>query len=393
MQGIETLYADACIQAVLAARHALMHMPIEQALGKTRYGKGDTYGLDGGPEIAIKNVIHRLKDDALFVTEETDPQFGSHWSDGTQFPVTFFCDPTDRSKFLRLFIERANASGRNSRKVGELLYECDREAEWGKIFPEGKIELPLSIVSPSTAITCVRHGRPLFSAIVSYLTDQIFIAGPTGAFMLKLPDYRNTKAVQEVNFTFITNHGQLLHFLSAQEMCLTDDECLRYATFLGKAGYQENFDATAMFVGRTPKDFLHHTEPGGPSRALYLSELQRGHGPMGFVMSNGEKIGEFVHWLTFVMNGKLADGQKALTMYEVSIERPWTKEGILMSTSPPYSIFRERTDRGDYYLDVRRLRKFTHPSHFRSTLVVTQADNSTLRGIMGQHCYREITFD
>lgn len=390
MQGIEMFYADACIHAVLAARRALMHMPIVQALGKTRYGKGDTYGLDGGPEIAIKEFIHRLKDDALLVTEETDAQFGSHWSDSTQYPVTFFCDPTDRSKFLRLFIERANTSGKDDRKVGELLYGCDREAEWRGIFPAEKPELPLSIVSPSTAITCVRHGKPLFTAIVSYLTDQIYIAGPTGTFMLKLPDYRNTKAVQEIDFAFITNHGQPLHFLPAQEMCPTDDDCLRFSTFLGKPGYQENFDATAMFVGRIPKDFLHHSEPGGPSRALYLSELQRGHGPMGFVMSNGEKIGEFIHWLPFVMNGKSADGQKALTAYEVSIERPWTKEGVLMSTSPPYSIFRERADRGGHYLDVRRLRKFEHPSHFRSTLVVTQADNGTLRGIMGQHCYREI---
>ncbi len=391
VQGIEITYADACIRALLAARRGLMYMPVVQATAFTKYGKRDTRGLDSGTEIAIKEHIRRFKDDAILVTEETDEEFGRHWPANTDFPVVFICDPTDRSKYLDMFLKEASKKEQiGNKKVGELLYGCNREEVWRNLFAPGKDELPLSIVSPTSAITCVRRGRPLFTAIVNYLTDQIFIAGPTGVFSLNLPDYHKTEAVNEINFTFITNHGTRLYFPSATEMCPAQDDHLRFATFLGKAGYQENFDATAIFLGQTPETFRHHAEPGGPSRVLYLSELQKGFGPMGFVMANGEKIGEFVHWLPFVIYGTTHNGQRALALYEVSIERPWTKEGVLMSTSPPYSIFREQDGNHGHYLDVRRLRKFEHPSHFRSTIVVTQADNNPLCEIMGTHCYREI---
>ena len=140
--------------------------------------------------------------------------------------------------------------------------------------------------------------------------------------------------------------------------------------------------------GKNPDDFLHHTEPGGPSRVLYLSELQKGHGSIGFIMANGEKIGEWIHWLAFAKFARTQEGGQKLRVFEVSIERPWTKDGVLMSTSPPYSIF--SSDGQETYLDVSRLRNFDMPSRFRSMLVITQSDNDRVVNIMRRHDYLEI---
>ena len=144
-----------------------------------------------------------------------------------------------------------------------------------------------------------------------------------------------------------------------------------------------------MIFVKNPDDFLHHTEPGGPARALYLSELQNGHSPVGFILANGEKIGEWIHWLAFAKYARNHEGGKALKVFEISIERPWTKDGILMSTSRPYSIFRGRDK--DAYFDISQLRNFLTPSKFRSMIVVTPYDNDWIIFKMQQHNYREVS--
>jgi len=122
---------------------------------------------------------------------------------------------------------------------------------------------------------------------------------------------------------------------------------------------------------------------------LYLSELQNKHGPVGFILSNGEKIGEWMHWLSFVKYAHNKNGGEALQVYEISLERPWTKNGMLMSTSPPYSIFCDGEDK--QYLDISRLRNFKHPSRFRSMIVVVPYNNERIIHVLEQHEYREIT--
>lgn len=394
MKAIEIFYANACINAALAARHDLLNMPLHRAVNKSRYGKSDTLGLDGVPEITIRQYVSKVSGDAILITEESDEQFSAHWSEMGGAPPIFTSDPTDRSAQFKSFLNLIGKNHLESTKVGDLLYTVDRQAMWCEMFtgqtPAETPELPLTIVSPTCAVTCILHGQPLFTAIVNYLADCIYIAGPMGAWQFRLPDYRNPTAVADIDLKFILNHGEKITFPSSKDVCANDAEARRCTTFLGKSGYQENFDATAVFLGENPRDFIHHQKPGGPTRILYLSELQRGHGPIGFVMSNGEKIGEFIHWLTFIAYCKTDGDDRSLSLFEVSIDRPWTKEGILMSTSPPYSIFRECPDGRHHFLDMRRLRKFKHPSHFRSTIVVTQEDNSAVRAIMGTNNYREI---
>ncbi|MBI2637081.1 MAG: hypothetical protein HYW81_02715, partial [Parcubacteria group bacterium] len=158
--------------------------------------------------------------------------------------------------------------------------------------------------------------------------------------------------------------------------------------FLGKKGYRENFDDSMLFVEQ-PDGFLHHSTPPGPPRTLYLSELQNDHGPVGFVLSNGEKVGEWIHWLAFVKFARNESGGQALRAFEVHLERPWTKYGMLMSTSSAYSLFCDEP--GGMYLDISRLRTYVRPSQFRCMLVVLPYDNERIIHVLRQHEYREVT--
>lgn len=381
MYGIEMCYANAVIRALLSARSTLMHMPTVRALNTAKGGKKDTLGLDSGTEGAIEGVIREFDPDADIITEET---VGRRCAGAKTILI---CDPVDRSKFLRRYIEGFGTWG-NDKKVGDLIYHPSREEVWSDVFA-GKPELPLTIVSPTSALTCIRDGKPVFTAIVNYLSDRIYIAGPMGVYSVKIPDYREAEAVSKVDLDYIMDRGERIFFPSAARACPSHDDQLRFATFLGKAGYQENFDATAMFHGQVSKEFLHHAEPGGPSRVLYLSDLELGHGPIGFVMSNGEKIGEFVHWLAFAMFGTRRDGQKALRVYEVTSDRPCAKDGVYMSTLPAYSMFQER-EGGAHFLDMQKVQALPHPNHFRATIIVTAADNGTVREIMRMNGFREI---
>jgi len=63
--------------------------------------------------------------------------------------------------------------------------------------------------------------------------------------------------------------------------------------------------------------------------------------------------------------------------------------GMLMSTSPSYSLF--RTERGITFLDISRLRYHDHPSKFRSMIVIASANNEFIMQAMLKHGFREIS--
>jgi len=138
--------------------------------------------------------------------------------------------------------------------------------------------------------------------------------------------------------------------------------------------------------------FLHYGKPGGPSRILYLSSLQPRSVPIGFILANGEKIGEWIHWLAFIQfaRSQTDESQPALTLYEIFQERPWTKEGVLMSTPPNYSVFREYGSR--LYIDTSWLLRMPNPSRLRSTLIVAPFDNRWAIRASSQSGYRPIIF-
>lgn len=384
MQGIERAYCDVCINALVGAWRELMEATGAETLRKVRYGKGDTLGLDAIPEITIKGRLEQFDQHAILITEELDDQVRRRWptdADPIKQPLMFFCDPTDRSNQLKKFFEQISKSD-PVQKVGSILAACKPDELWEQMF-----EPPAIITGPTTAITSVRKGEIIFSVILNYVCAVIYVVTDTGVFWYQLKSFSDPSN-EELTLAEILRKGKALRFPDVRELHYSPDDCKRFVTFLGKEGYRENFNDSMLFV-EDPNKFLHHDQPPGPPRVLYLSELQQGYGPIGFILSNGEKIGEWMHWLSFVKYARNEDGGRALRAYEISLERPWTKNGMLMCTPPAFSVFCDTGDK--MYLDISRLRNFARPSQFRCMMVVIPYNNERIIHVLEQHQYREIT--
>jgi hypothetical protein len=143
------------------------------------------------------------------------------------------------------------------------------------------------------------------------------------------------------------------------------------------------------------KENLHYDLPGGPSRVLYLSTLQPAECTIGFVLANGEKISEWIHWLPYIRFARkeFDQGEPALRLFEVYQDRPWTKGGVLMSTPPAYSVFKPVGQHdGRMVINAGQFSCFSNPSQIRSTLVVCPADNQWANRAVNQYGYRRIEF-
>lgn len=384
MQGIERAYCDVCIKALVRAWAELMEATGTEALRRTRYGKGDTLGLDAITEITIKGRLEEFDRHAILITEELDDQAHRRWPTDSipeRQPLMFFCDPTDRSFPLEKFLKHISEQNPTD-KVGNLMAGCNAGEVWEKMF-----EPPVSITGATGAITCVRKGEVIFSVILNYITGTVYVANDIDVFWYQLGDFSDP-ANEEVTLAEILKKGKRLVFSGVRERGYSPDDCKRFVTFLGKPGYRENFDDSLLFTEESGA-FLHHSQPPGPPRVFYLSELQSKHGPVGFILANGEKIGEWMSWLSFVKYARNGSGGRALRAYEIALERPWTKNGMLMSTSPAYSLFCDTGDK--MYLDVSRLRNFKRPSQFRCMMVVVPYDNERIIHVLEQYQYREIT--
>lgn len=384
MQGIETAYCDVCINALVGAWRGLMEASALEAIQKVHYGKSDTFGLDAITEIIISSRLREFDRHALLITEELDDQARRRWptdSDPVKQPLMFFSDPTDQSNQLCKFLQEVSKDDPII-KVGVRMESMDAAAGWEKMFGA-----PVDITASTTSITCVRKGEIIFSVILNFIARTIVVAVDTGVFLYRLKPFTD-ESNEDITLAEITRSGERIAFPGIRDSHYSPDECKRFVTFLGKEGYRENFRDSMLFV-EDPDQYIHYKEPPGPPRALYLSNLQKKHGPVGFILANGEKIGEWIPWLSFVKHARNERGSRALRAFEIFLARPWTKNGMLMSTSPAYSIFAEGPD--GKFLDMSRLRSFERPSQFRCMLVVVPSDNERITHVLQQHQYREVT--
>jgi len=400
MQGIEQKYCDVCINALVGAWRELMEATVGENIRKvpygksdTRYGKSDTLGLDAITEITIKRRLEEFDRHAILITEELDDQAHRRWptdSDPIKQPLMFFSDPTDRSAQLEKFL-RGIPKSDPIVKTGKLMLDCNPIEAWEKVLETSEAsESPATITGSVGAITCARKGEIVFSVILNYVSAIIYVATDIGVYWYQLKSFSDPKN-EDITLAEIFKNGQTLHFPGTREFGYSPDDCKKFVTFLGsevKIGYFENIRDSKLF-GDNFAELVHHRVPAGPPRPLYLSELQKGHGPVGFILANGEKIGEWMHWLSFVKYSRNKNGDHALRAYEIAPERPWTKNGMLMSTSPAYSLFCDAEGKG--YLDLSRLRNFERPSQFRCMMVVVPYDNERIINIMEQHQCRDVT--
>jgi len=406
MQGVELSYLNACVRAVIDSYLNLMKLTVREALLEVHYGKSDTTGLDATAESILIKRMREFDRRAIFLTEESQKKDIERWLfsyDPEQQPDVFFSDPIDRTKYFLKFIAvglgiKLEVAKEDKVELIDLLKLMDerfpqnlnvedllRMTDATKIWEQMIDNPPASITGPTTSITYLKKGRLIFSVILNYITSEIVVASDAGIKSFKInPKHQD---VCRLTSKDIYKKGRDIGFLSWPYPSKNEDD-LRFVTFLGKSNYKENFEASNI-INPDPYRFIHHSEPGGPSRILYLSEFQKKQPPIGMIIANGEKIGEWITWLTFVKFAVGENGRPALKAFEVTTSNPLIKEGVLMSTPYPYSIF--NLEDPPPHIDISRLRSLDKPNHFRSMIVITPAGNNRVCTILANNSYREVS--
>lgn len=383
MIGIEQQYVNLMIRAAVNAHSGLMTTPTGDLANPVNPGKADTLLMDWKTETRIRKTIKEYDDKIILVTEEAEPK-RVEWplyTDQQSRDVVMICDPIDRSKFFQKLVNKLKKD--NEKKSIEELYES---VDVVRVWEEEIAEKPSIITGATTAISCLVGGKVLASVIVNHIDRCIFLAVPAGIYMHTL--IMPAEQLKSLSSGTIVKRGEQVHLLPSDEVCSSPKDKSRFVAYMGKSGYPENLNASMIYIGDC-MEHIHHKEPGGPSRILYLSNLQKSYGPVGAVVSNGEKITEWIHWLSFAKYGKDVNGNQAVKIYEVANMQANVKDGVLMSCHPTYSIFTQREEWS--FLDIPFLRRFVASSHYRAMLVVVASDNDEIIDAMNVHGYREVS--
>lgn len=387
MQRVHVDYCNGVIGIILKAATALWRLKISEAVQNSpMYGKSDTFQLDAIPEINLRQSYTSYDRTVVFVTEETGAQSHHPYTlsdNRRKFPITDISDPFDRSVPTQNFLTAQLEAGPKT-TLWELFAKPETKAAW-----EAQYGGPAEITGGCTAITRVVQGVPIFSVIVNYITRQLVVSCSAGIYCLNLPE-----DLDKVNLDYIFDHGKRIYFPDIKHQA---NQC-RFVTFMGKEGYKENFEDSKLVPKEDMASNLHFGLPGGPLRPLYLSTLHPEQTRPGFILANGEKLGEWAHWLTFLRFGRKPhdDGDVALNMHEIFGTRSNIKDGVLMSPTPPYSLFRNlnqgegRREQDLYILDVGFFPRFPQPSRIRSTLVLAPSENEWISGPLLCNGYRQI---
>ena len=385
MFGIETSYCNAMIDALVEANHALMEMTVDEAveISYVRY-KGDTLGIDQIPENTIAGVLTEFDQFAVLITEERGEEANplAHESAlSVRGPKTFFvCDPCDRSNQFQEYLKKGR---KHKIRVADVLRKSTAKRNW-----ESSYKTPSAITGPNAAITCVRRGLPICSVLLNYLTQEITVACSAGIYHTAIEGC--LPAVSRLTLENIKKHGERMVFPN-----VVRERNRHFTTFVGKPerGYPQNLAMTKLAREDDLARHLYYDQPGGPTRILYLSCQQPQSDALGFIVANGEKIGEWIHWLTFIRFANRNDdrGAKALRLFEITQEESTLRDRYLMTPTEPYSAFKEMPN-GQVVVNVDRLGEFDNPSKYRATLLVTSAINDWAIRRAHQYGYRELVF-
>lgn len=370
MIGIERQYLRACIKAICNARFELLKLTCDEAVQVPSYGKSDSLMLDATPEIEIYRTLCEEFDPHLpLITEEIG---NSLKLSGNEDELVCFCDPLDRSKVFRSFIEKKRG------RLDCVLQEKKNIEEW-----EEKNGGDIELTGPYGSISGIRHGEILFSVMINYITGTLYIAsegliGSTPFSSL----FEDTKKRQMVRTTKLFESVTPCRF-DSNNTEIDDDIATQFVAYCKGEKYKSNLSYSKVLghadIERIIKENLMDDRVGGPARILYLLRPSR----VGFIMANGEKISEWLGWLAYVKYSS-----PNLLAYELSFDSSWTREGILMAPSNAYSVLGDNTYQvagqkyKDFKIDLQKLRYLRNPSHYRGTIVVCSATNRRLINAM-----------
>ncbi len=341
MKGIERDLRDMAVEALTKAHEEVGKLRCEFAVELVSGGKADTYGLDAIPEEVVKQEVNDYDGDIVLITEETGKMYsGEKGLESTQ--TILICDPTDRSIKMREFLQQLIDEDPDvgARTVENVFLEY-RE-RWKDRFGNPTIS------GASASVTAIRDRQILFNVMVNYVTGELFVADSMGPRRILIKDESGEE------------HGNDVRFRSAAKASG------KFVTFLGKSGYAENLTKSGLGLqeGDCPDPWT-----GGPLRILHLSDL--GDGDVSFIMSNGEKVCEWIGWLAWVKFARdpWQLDEDSLWAFRLFFECPRTKELVLVAPAPHYSIFAE--EEGITRVDLQRMFQLPDPSHYRETILVT----------------------
>jgi hypothetical protein len=342
MKGAEKDLRDMLIHALTRAFNEIGSLRCDFAMERVGTGKADTYGLDAIPEETIKVEVDHYDRDIVLITEETGKRYsGEVGLEPTQ--TVLICDPTDRSIKMREFLQKLIQEDPSVAKqtVNEAFVR--HTDKWRTQLGEP------SISGAAASITAIRDRRILFNVMVNYVTGEIFIADSVGTRKTTISD-RATEMT--VRFPAADRHSR------------------RFVTFLGKEGYAENIEKCNLGLST---DDCADAWTGGPLRILNLSDL--GQNDISFIMSNGEKVCEWMGWLSWVKYARdpVQSDEQSLLAFRLFFESPRTKELVLVAPGPHYSVFIEED--GKMRVNLDRMFQLADPSHYRETILITPKEN------------------
>lgn len=365
MKGLERQYLRECIRALCEARSQFLNMSCKEAVAKGLYGKQDTLSLDGFPEMIIGDVLAEFDPTTPLLTEEVGSNFKLR---ATEEEFICFSDPMDRSKVLAKFLEQYL-----DQKIVEVFSSQEALRNW-----ENQCGGDIDLSGPYGSITAVRHYNIIFNVMINYITGVLYVASDEGVGSLQ-----SDKAFEGGDQKILKRSIDIINMLAPVKidniLSGSNINAESIVSYCQDNDYISNLLASKIFGNQSIEEIQQQhfieDQPGGPARILYLKSPRHA----GFILANGEKIGEWLGWLAYVRHL-----WPKLRAFELSFDPSSTRNQILMAPGPAYSILGDHIeeDMGRTYkvvrLNIAKLRYLNDPSRYRSTILVCPATNRDL---------------
>jgi len=363
VQGVEIQYLGAAMSALADARVSLLAQP-PSAVAIPGSGKEDTKLFDSVAEQAIATRLQEFNSRCAVITEEKGV-IGEKMRGSI---LSYIVDPFDRSRpFVRAVgTALASLDPTKCKTIGDVI---------------GSVGFTMAhLEAPFASITCIRDGDIIFNVMVNYTDGSLYVACQKFVGSGSIHDTPTPADLFEKGkrLRFVPRSGQRL-------ICFTGDpdkdkeppvneHSSKYMQILHNLGFS-GFDRVKL------------SNPGGPARILYLTDLYTGEDPPSLILSNGEKVFEFLGWLAFAIYSR------DLAVFELYSEGFEARGNILQAPPPNYSAFVKDVESKKVILNIDRILDLDPPGHYRSALVVTNVHSTVACATMrAKKKSREIYF-
>ncbi|NPB09723.1 MAG: hypothetical protein GXO17_05145 [Thermodesulfobacteria bacterium] len=325
--------------------------PLETLIEKPKkLPKRDALYLDVIPENMLRRLLIKKYDNSIVLITEEKGEFNFELINKAE--TIIFADPTDRSKFFKKLIDKYISENKDFGKktLSELIDSGKNiKEDWEKLVDNE----PAQTSGACCSFTVIKRGKVLFAIILNYITGDIIIA---------CEDFIAYKNVDKIKKDDRFSTWNDISFLSNEE----ESENKLFVTYLGKQYRQFYYDANIIPETYQPL----YEEAGGPMRILHLSNLASQK--VNFILSNGEKIGEWLPWLAFC---KYSKDLIAYSIYPAT-KTFYARDDLLMTPSPPYSILEGENE--DFSLNLDKLKYISNPSRYREMIIVLHKNNDSV---------------